>query len=64
MIKAIFETNMEAMPKSCKDCTFEICSLPLKYGRDEIQKKYFTKRHKDCPLVEYKDWSDDNEKTR
>lgn len=50
----VYKTNMEEIPKNCKDCTFVLCSLPLKKNTCEpiIKKEYEKKRHKECPLIE------------
>lgn len=45
-------SQLEKIPENCKECAFEICTLPEKMNRPEIKKEYFTKRHKNCPLME------------
>lgn len=55
MIKFEFEANMNKMPENCVVCTVDWCPLPFMRYEDRIMKKCQTKRHKECPLVEYKD---------
>lgn len=52
-----FETNMDKIPESCVKCTVwesGKCTLPDKVNGMEIQKRYTSKRHRECPLVEVK----------
>ena len=51
-MKVYYETNMERLPDNCKECTFEMCTLPLKSNtyKSIVKKKYLTKRHEECPL--------------
>lgn len=46
------KTSMKCMPGNCKECGNELCPLPLNKNRDTLVKKYLTKRHEECPLVE------------
>ena len=49
----IYRTHLEKIPENCAECSFHLCSLPLKKGRqDELKKAYLTKRHKDCQLFD------------
>lgn len=48
----VIRTGMVTMPVNCKECGNELCPLPLNKRGDMLLKKYLTKRHEDCPLVE------------
>ena len=48
-------TNMEKIPNSCLKCMVwqgGNCTLPDKVNGVEMQKRYMSKRHRECPLVE------------
>lgn len=45
------KTSMDKMPENCLDCENAHCRLGEKQHSDTIQKKYQTKRHENCPLV-------------
>lgn len=47
-----YKTNMQNMPKNCKECQLQFCTLPLKKNKDEIKKEYESKKHAKCPLIE------------
>ena len=52
----VYRTTMEKIPDKCIDCKM-ICRLPAYRGDlSRIQKKYLTMRHKDCPLMEIKEY--------
>lgn len=55
-----YETSMNTLPKSCKECKVEFCRLPLKKNQYELELKvkYTTKRHEECPLREIYDKED------
>lgn len=44
------KTRLVQLPGNCLDCdNNDWCSLP---GKTKVCKPYWTKRHKDCPLIE------------
>jgi hypothetical protein len=46
----IIKIIVDEIPENCLDCELLFCQLP-KYARDDrILKKYWNKRHEDCPL--------------
>lgn len=57
----VIKTNMGSMPGNCNECGNELCPLPLNRRGDMLLKKYLTKRHEECPLVEIgegENWND------
>lgn len=52
-----YKTNLEELPKNCKDCPCHWCRLPLKDNKyePEVKKAYWKKRHEECPLIELKE---------
>lgn len=47
------KTEMKEMPKNCSEC-WVLCEFPCENNDYEniVKEEYFSKRHKDCPLIE------------
>lgn len=45
--------GMKEIPRNCNDCICHWCRLPLKRNKlePELKKEYYSKRHKQCPLI-------------
>lgn len=51
--KICYVTTMTEIPKNCGECTLELCVKPCwQNDYEKIKKPYWTKRHKECPLIE------------
>ena len=50
----VYMTEITEMPANCVDCVMRECALPLKARvyTPTIKKRYASKRHPDCPLLE------------
>lgn len=65
MVHIVYETGMTEFPPNCMECVMAHCHLPLcqnSHGgiTDKVKKKYTTRRHEDCPLMEVIDYSAKN----
>ncbi|MBQ7289050.1 MAG: hypothetical protein IJW78_04900 [Clostridia bacterium] len=51
----VYKTRVDTIPTSCGNCPLYWCVIPTNKDGSALLKRYVTRKHPDCPLIEIKE---------